>query len=196
MSWKKNRTREPSPVFAAAVDDVGAKRLRLARLPRSTQHMDLLLLTDDDLEAMRRAPKVIVNPRVKWKEKGAHRERNFQAFDERDATQEYQLFLRVSTTNPCVFLAGLARVWPTDPRPGALQRALSRTPKYHRTHEGIGLLPSSSRNASLYCGRPRRRRIRRAGDRIPLGRKRVRMPEQGLQRLIVRPSCLPSAFEV
>lgn len=76
--------------------------------------MDLKLLTDDDLESMRRAPKTIVNPRARWVTKGGHRERNFMLHDTRDATQSYRLFLRISLTNRSVFSAGLARVWPPE----------------------------------------------------------------------------------
>ncbi len=73
--------------------------------------MDLELLTDDDLDAMRRAPKVIVNPRARWVRKGGHREKNFTLHDARDATQAYRLFVRISETNETVYSVGLARVW-------------------------------------------------------------------------------------
>jgi hypothetical protein len=73
--------------------------------------MDFQLLTDEVLEAMRRTPKIIVNPRARWVPKGAHREKNFSLHDARDATQTYRLFLRVSATNQTVFSVGLARVW-------------------------------------------------------------------------------------
>ncbi|AQG99741.1 hypothetical protein A9R05_13635 [Burkholderia sp. KK1] len=72
--------------------------------------MELHLLTDDDLDAMRRAPKTIVNPHAKWSEKAGHREKNFVLHDARDATQAY----RISSTNPTVFSAGLRRVFSAD----------------------------------------------------------------------------------
>ena len=73
--------------------------------------MDIRLLTDDDLEGMRRSPKIIVNPRAKWITKGVHREKNFTLHDARDATQGYRLFLRVSTIKSIAFSVGLTRVW-------------------------------------------------------------------------------------
>jgi hypothetical protein len=76
--------------------------------------MDLQLLTDDDLEAMRRAPKIIVNSRARWATKPGHREKNFMLHDARDATQCYRAFLRISLTNPIVFSVGLTRVWAPD----------------------------------------------------------------------------------
>jgi hypothetical protein len=76
--------------------------------------MDIQLLTDNDLDAMRHAPKVIVNPSSRWKIKGAHQEKSFLLRDARDATQEYRLFLRVSSTNTNVFSTGLTRVWSSD----------------------------------------------------------------------------------
>ncbi|MDR5834987.1 hypothetical protein [Caballeronia sp. LZ034LL] len=76
--------------------------------------MDFRLLTDDDLNAMRLAPKLIVNPRARWVIKGTHREKNFVLHDARDATQAYRIFLRVSSTNPSVFSVGLTRVWSAE----------------------------------------------------------------------------------
>ncbi|SAL73692.1 hypothetical protein AWB71_04711 [Caballeronia peredens] len=76
--------------------------------------MDLQRLTDDDLESMRRAPKIIVNPRARWVTKGGHREKNFSLQDACDPTQTYRLFLRISSSNPAVFSAGLARVWSSE----------------------------------------------------------------------------------
>lgn len=76
--------------------------------------MELHLLTDDDLDAMRRAPKTIVNPHAKWSETAGHREKNFVLHDARDATQAYRIFLRISSTNPTVFSAGLRRVFSAD----------------------------------------------------------------------------------
>ncbi|MDR5737357.1 hypothetical protein [Caballeronia sp. LZ016] len=76
--------------------------------------MDPRLLTDHDLDSMRRAPKIITNPRARWVFKGGHKEKNFTLHDARDATQLYRLFLRSSATRPSAFSVGLARVWPTD----------------------------------------------------------------------------------
>ncbi|WP_244826392.1 MULTISPECIES: hypothetical protein [unclassified Caballeronia] len=76
--------------------------------------MDFLLLTDDDLESMRHAPKSIVNKGARWVTKGGHREKNYVLHDARDMTQVYRLFLRVSLTRASAFSVGLARVWSPD----------------------------------------------------------------------------------
>jgi hypothetical protein len=76
--------------------------------------MDIRLLTDDDLDGMRFAPKIITNPRARWVTKGAHREKNFLLHDARDATQSYRLFLRLSAIKTTAFSVGLARVWSPD----------------------------------------------------------------------------------
>jgi hypothetical protein len=76
--------------------------------------MDLQLLTDADLDGMRCAPKIIVNPRARWVAKGAHREKNLALCDARDPTQSYRLFVRLSATRQSAFSVGLARVWSSD----------------------------------------------------------------------------------
>ncbi|WP_061180178.1 hypothetical protein [Caballeronia pedi] len=78
--------------------------------------MDLNLLTDDDLESMRRAPKVIDNPRARWVAKRGlgHHEKNLELHDARDTTQRYRLFLRLSSTKPSAFSVGLRRIWSSE----------------------------------------------------------------------------------
>jgi hypothetical protein len=78
--------------------------------------MDIRLLTDHDLNAMRSTPKIVVNPRARWTMKRGlgHREKNLLLHDARDPTQEYRLFLRLSLTKPSGFSVGLIRRWATD----------------------------------------------------------------------------------
>lgn len=76
--------------------------------------MDFQSLTDDDLEAMRQAPKIVANPNAQWVLKGAHREKNFILHDAFNAAEAYRIFLRISVRRDDVFSVGLARVWAAD----------------------------------------------------------------------------------
>jgi hypothetical protein len=94
--------------------------------------MDFHRLTDDDLNAMRRAPKKIINPSARWVTKGGHREKNFTLHSIDNAEETFRVFLRVSATRIHVFSVGLARTFPDDE-----VLVLARYNSGHHAHRNI-----------------------------------------------------------
>jgi hypothetical protein len=76
--------------------------------------MDFQTLSDIDLDAMRRAPKMIANPAARWMPKGGHKEKNFLLRHSTSPTETYRVFVRVSSSNVGVFSVGLARTFSAD----------------------------------------------------------------------------------
>ncbi|CAN7418007.1 hypothetical protein [Paraburkholderia hospita] len=75
--------------------------------------MDFTILTDADLDDMRLTAKTFANPGARWVTKGAHKERNFQLWANRDDMEKYRVFARISVTRDSVFSVGLVRTYPS-----------------------------------------------------------------------------------
>ncbi len=68
-----------------------------------------LLLSNDDLEGLRSAPKRVTNPGVRWHDKhGRHKQRNYTAVSEDGA--QYRIYLRQNLDDEMDFSCGLALV--------------------------------------------------------------------------------------
>ncbi|CAE6851248.1 hypothetical protein SAMN05444172_1610 [Burkholderia sp. GAS332] len=75
--------------------------------------MDFTSLTDDNLDDMRATAKIIDNPSARWVPKGGHKEKNLTLTAERDPSEKYRVFVRISVSNQSVFSAGLVRIYPS-----------------------------------------------------------------------------------
>ena len=79
-----------------------------------------LLLSNDDLDALRASAKRVTNPGARWTEKpGRHRQRNYTA--ETNKGERYRVYLRQNLDDERDFSCGLAMIRPGE-RPLSLVR--------------------------------------------------------------------------
>lgn len=117
--------------------------------------MSIRRYTDEEIDALRSAPKRVINPGARWSDKPrvrpAHRQRRFQASGQQDEDVRFSIYQRQNLVDECDFSCGIA-YFP----PGGLPLVLAR-------YNG----PSHEHGAVVY-----RAHIHRTSERaISAGRK-------------------------